>query len=505
MTDTHISRSIDIGLATGLIGLLVLRFFPHWELAFSRQFFDPAMGWHWNASFWVQAVYHWTTLPSLILAITGVLVVLGAAAWPPLHRHRRSGAFLFAAMAFGPGVLVNSVFKENFHRPRPREVVEFGGPAAYLPLGQAGTGDRGASFPSGHASMGFFLATPYFFLRRRHHRIAIASLLIGVAAGMGIGLVRIMQGAHFLGDVIASGLMVWVIARITWSLMTRFVSSRPSPSVPVAPVTAPMPTPAGYLPGRVRDLDRVAYLRDRQHSPRPLVSIVIPFYNEEANVETVLAEIRSFQPEAEIVAVNDGSSDATWERIEAAHGVVGLSHSINQGQSAAILSGLRRAEGEFCVIMDGDGQNDPADIATLLAAWRSGSADVVCGYRKNRRDTWSRIVASRIANAVRRLFLHDGVRDTGCSLKLFHRDAVAVLPPFKGMHRYLPAFFRQAGLSLQEVPVNHRPRDAGVSKYTNWQRGLIGVRDLIGVGWLLRRHITPAPPTVSHARDPVHL
>jgi dolichol-phosphate mannosyltransferase len=139
-----------------------------------------------------------------------------------------------------------------------------------------------------------------------------------------------------------------------------------------------------------------------------------------------------------------------------------------------------------------------------LAAWRDGDADVICGYRAQRRDTWSRRAASRFANRVRRLFLHDGVRDTGCSLKLFHRDAVALLPPFNGLHRYLPAFFRRAGLTLEEVAVNHRARSAGVSKYTNWKRGLVGIYDLIGVSWLLHRHVTLHPPVATHERRAVH-
>jgi len=501
MPTDRLPRWIDVGLTTGLLALLLLRLFPHWELAVSRRFFDPVAGWHWDDSFWVKAVYRCGPAPAITLAGTGLLVVLVAMVWTPLRRFRRIGLFLFATLVLGPGLLVNSVFKENFRRPRPREIVEFGGSAVYLPPGQAGAGDRGSSFPSGHASMGFFLATPYFFLRQRRRRMAIAALWVGAMAGLGIGLVRIMQGGHFVSDVIASGLMVWVVAHLTWLLTTRTAEGRGS----VWGAVPPEPNPVAYLPGRVGSLDRAAYLRDRQDSHRPIVSVIIPFYNEESNVEDVLAEVRSVEPEAEIIAVDDGSTDTTWERIKAFRGVVGLSLRTNQGQSAAMLTGLHHAKGEFCVVMDGDGQNDPADIAKLLAAWRDGSADVVCGFRKNRRDTWNRVAASRFANIIRRIFLHDGVRDTGCSLKLFRREAVAVLPPFNGLHRYLPVFFRRAGLILEEVAVNHRPRSAGASKYTNWQRGLVGIRDLIGVGWLLRRHVILAPPAASHARIPIHL
>jgi dolichol-phosphate mannosyltransferase len=156
--------------------------------------------------------------------------------------------------------------------------------------------------------------------------------------------------------------------------------------------------------------------------------------------------------------------------------------------------------------MDGDGQNNPADISLLLQTWALGQADVICGYRQHRRDTWSRVVASRLANGIRRLFLHDGVRDTGCSLKLFHRSAINLLPPFNGLHRYLPALFLKAGLTLEEVPVDHRSRTAGVSKYTNWKRALVGIHDLIGVSWLLRRHvIITTPHATTHARRPVRV
>lgn len=226
MTTDRLPRWIDVGLATGLLGVLLLRLFPHWELAVSRQFFDPVTGWHWKASFWVQLVYYWGPLPALTLAGAGLCVALVATAWVRLRRFRRIAWFLFATMVLGPGVLVNSVFKDNFDRPRPSQIVEFGGPAAYLPPGQAGAGDRGKSFPSGHASMGFFLAAPYFFLRQRHRRIAIAALLVGTMAGLGIGFVRIMQGGHFLSDVIASGLMVWVVAHLTWLLTTRIAAGR---------------------------------------------------------------------------------------------------------------------------------------------------------------------------------------------------------------------------------------------------------------------------------------
>ncbi|MBC2593913.1 glycosyltransferase family 2 protein [Ruficoccus amylovorans] len=221
---------------------------------------------------------------------------------------------------------------------------------------------------------------------------------------------------------------------------------------------------------------------------RPEFSIIIPFYNEEESVVAVLEEVRRCQPEAEIIAVDDGSSDATWEKICSVQGIRGLRPSANRGQSAAMYAGLQRATAPVVGLMDGDGQNDPADFAKLLSAMNEG-VDVVVGYRAKRKDTFSRRAASKIANRIRRMFLDDGVRDTGCSLKVFRREAVQYLVPFNGLHRYLPAIFKKAGLRIAEVPVNHRPRELGVSKYTNWDRALRGIYDLIGVSWLLKRKV----------------
>lgn len=223
-------------------------------------------------------------------------------------------------------------------------------------------------------------------------------------------------------------------------------------------------------------------------SPPPL-TIVIPFFNEEACVTEVLKEVRKARPDDEILAVDDGSSDRTWAHICALPDVRGLRLTHNRGQSGALYAGLKAASGPLCAMMDGDGQNDPSDIARLLEVYLSGSADVVVGRRAKRQDTFSRRLASKVANRIRRAFLDDGVRDTGCSLKLFHKDAVDLLVPFNGMHRFMPAIFRRAGLRLAEVPVNHRPRTLGTSKYTNWDRALRGIWDLFGVAWLLRRKV----------------
>ena len=234
--------------------------------------------------------------------------------------------------------------------------------------------------------------------------------------------------------------------------------------------------------------------------PSSDLSIVIPFFNEEESVRPVLGEVLGLYPHAEIIAVDDGSSDGTAEILESLAGVRALRMRNNQGQSAAILAGLLRAGRPLCGLLDGDGQNDPADLLHLARHLRQTGCDVVCGFREKRRDSRSRRVASRAANRIRRAFVHDTVRDTGCSVKVFRREAVACLIPFNGMHRFLPSFFQSAGLRIEELPVNHRPRRFGTSKYTNWDRALRGLYDLVGVRWYLKRRVDPNATAASTTR-----
>lgn len=218
------------------------------------------------------------------------------------------------------------------------------------------------------------------------------------------------------------------------------------------------------------------------------LSIVIPFYNEEENAEAVLREARAAQPDAEIIAVNDGSTDRTPEIIARLPDVRLITFPRNLGQSAALYAGLVNATGDFLVPMDGDGQNDPADIQHLLA--RRNDFDVVCGYRRERQDTWSIRMASKIANRTRQLFTNDGIRDAGCTLKLIRREHLRYFTPFNEMQCYMMAMLRRNGVRIGEIPVNHRPRRFGRSKYTIARRAWRGIWDLLGVAWLLRRNIS---------------
>jgi len=222
----------------------------------------------------------------------------------------------------------------------------------------------------------------------------------------------------------------------------------------------------------------------------PLVSVVVPLFNEEANMPILQSELRAALGDLdhEIIFVDDGSIDRTVERIENAANVRALRFAKNAGQSAAIYAGLQAARGATAVLIDGDLQNDPADIPKLLAEISRG-ADLVCGYRVQRKDTLVKRLTSRVANFVRSRFTKDGVRDTGCTLKAMRRECIGALVPFKGMHRFIPALIKAAGYRLVEIPVNHRPRRFGRSKYGPGSRALRATIDMFGVRWLLSRRL----------------
>ena len=191
----------------------------------------------------------------------------------------------------------------------------------------------------------------------------------------------------------------------------------------------------------------------------------------------------------EIVFVDDASTDRTASVIRANEGVVLVRFNKNEGQSAAMLAGMRVARGETIVLMDGDLQNDPLDIPKLLDALNSG-ADLACGYRVRRADSLSKKITSRVANFVRSRVVGDGIRDTGCTLKAMRRECVPALVPFRGMHRFIPALIKNAGFRIVEVPVSHRPRRFGVSKYGLGNRAVRATTDMLGVAWLQNRRLT---------------
>jgi dolichol-phosphate mannosyltransferase len=222
----------------------------------------------------------------------------------------------------------------------------------------------------------------------------------------------------------------------------------------------------------------------------PAVSVIVPLFNEEENISILQSELNATLGgiDHEIIFVDDGSVDRTVERIVTAPNIRVIRFGKNAGQSAAIYAGLEAARGATAVLIDGDLQNDPADIPRLLAEIDRG-ADLVCGYRAQRKDTLVKRLTSRIANFVRSRFTKDGVRDTGCTLKAMRCECANVLVPFKGMHRFIPALVKAAGYRLVEIPVNHRPRRFGQSKYSLGNRALRATIDMFGVRWLLSRRL----------------
>jgi dolichol-phosphate mannosyltransferase len=222
----------------------------------------------------------------------------------------------------------------------------------------------------------------------------------------------------------------------------------------------------------------------------PKISVVIPLYNEEENLPILQKELAAALAglSYEIVFVDDCSKDETFARIERGPEIRVLQFEKNSGQSAAMYAGIHAARGDVVVLLDGDLQNDPADIPRLLKEIDNGY-DLVCGYRAKRKDTTVKRITSRIANFVRSRFTRDGVRDTGCTLKAMRKECGQALIPFYGMHRFIPALVKGAGFKLVEIPVNHRPRTFGVSKYGLGNRAIKATVDMFGVRWLLSRQL----------------
>jgi dolichol-phosphate mannosyltransferase len=226
------------------------------------------------------------------------------------------------------------------------------------------------------------------------------------------------------------------------------------------------------------------------------VSIVVPVRNEAGNVAPLIAEIAAALDGRwpyEIIYVDDGSTDATPERLaeimKARKNLRQIRHASSSGQSAAVRSGVRAARGAIVATLDGDGQNDPAFLPDLIAAIQNddGRVGLAAGQRIGRKATGFKKLQSRIANGVRNAILRDGTRDTGCGLKAFRRDVFLSMPYFDGLHRFLPALMRREGYDIAYVDVIDRPRHSGVSNYGFFDRLWIGIMDLIGVWWLIRR------------------
>lgn len=226
------------------------------------------------------------------------------------------------------------------------------------------------------------------------------------------------------------------------------------------------------------------------------LSVVIPFLNEEGAAEALLTETLAALDQVdrvEVIAVNDGSDDGTAAILERAAAkdarIRVIHHSQRRGQSSAIRSGVRAASYDWVATLDGDGQNPPDQILTLIEALPicPDSIGIVQGQRLKRQDSWGKRAASRFANRLRGALLSDGVQDSGCGLKLFRREAWLAMPFFDHIHRFTPAMIKREGWQVLTAPVQHRARETGRSNYNNLQRGLVGAVDLLGAAWLIAR------------------
>jgi dolichol-phosphate mannosyltransferase len=244
---------------------------------------------------------------------------------------------------------------------------------------------------------------------------------------------------------------------------------------------------------------------DSVPAPDLQVSVVIPVCNEQDNVLPLAREIVAAlagRYRFETIFVDDGSTDGTGPTVRSARAdgmpqVRLIRHSVRSGQSAAVATGVRAARAPWIATLDGDGQNDPADIPKLLDAARGAGTSrlrLVMGNRTTRRDTWLRRLSSRVANGVRGSLLRDGTPDTGCGIKVFDRAVFLDMPRFDHMHRFMPALFQREGYEVLSVPVNHRERTRGKSKYGLHNRLWVGIVDLFGMMWLIRR-ASPRIPT----------
>jgi glycosyltransferase involved in cell wall biosynthesis len=224
-------------------------------------------------------------------------------------------------------------------------------------------------------------------------------------------------------------------------------------------------------------------------------SVVIPLKNEQENISDLVHELEpimlALKSPWELLCIDDGSTDDTLKILqklsEEKPYIRILAFDRNYGQSCAFDAGFRNAKGEWVITLDGDRQNDPADIPHMLK--KTAEADLVCGRRVNRRDPWHKKITSKLANFIRSRLCHDNINDTGCSLKVYRTACLKNIKMFKGMHRFLPALFLIEGFRVTEVPVNHRERLKGSTKYNLFNRSFNTIADLLAVRWMLKRHV----------------
>lgn len=354
------------------------------------------------------------------------------------------------------------------------------GAVTYLPLFHGFWMSGGLSFPSGHTTFAFCMATflSYLYPKRKQ-------LFFGIASACGIS--RVVFKAHFFSEIYAGALLGYTVMAVVIYILLE------DPSGCYSFRTFNERRQHSFLSRSIS----AEGIRNLNQSVEPLVSVIVPVKDEAENIPTLAGELDSVLSSVswnyEILWIDDGSTDGGSTILDELcsknphHRAIHFTQNV--GQSAAMWLGFQKSRGAILVTLDGDGQNDPHDIPTLVEKVLSGETDMANGYREKRRDSIRRIAASRIANAFRNWLTGKTVRDVGCSLRAIRRECVEYLPLFNGMHRFIPTLVTMQGYHINEWPVNHRPRQRGKTKYTIHNRLWVGLLDCFGVFWLRKRNV----------------